>query len=233
MTTSTPVAVPAARVAVTTDRPRVVTTIDPDVEIHGRIVVRSDKCMLIEGTVTGEIVSAGTVIVAEGAAVRGPISARQLIVSGAVECPEHRIEVRGLLAMRKGGSISAQTIAYGDLEHERGARLSGELDPLELDPLELPAEERELTIGPSRSGAPVAGAPTVGAIRPALGGGNADGRPPAAREERAAGVDAGSAELEEIGAGPTGHAPLSQPGVLEMGIVTFTEFKPLQTAGGS
>jgi cytoskeletal protein CcmA (bactofilin family) len=218
--TSTPLAPSTARAAVIPDRDRVVTTIDPDVEIHGRIVVRSDKCMLIEGTVNGEIVSAGTVIVGEGAAVRGAVSARNLIVSGHVECPESRIEVRGLLAMKRGGTISAQTIAYGDLEHERGARLSGELDPLDL-----PCEEGET-------------APTSAAIVPVLAARTSVGRPPAdshAVATGAAGAADGSAEVrvEGAGAGPSDQPPLRPLGVRELDNVSFTPFKPLQAAAGT
>jgi len=152
--------------------------------------------------------------------VRGAVSARKLIVSGHVECPESRIEVRGLLAMKRGGTISAQTIAYGDLEHERGARLSGELEPLDV-----PAEEGEEA------------APMSAAIVPVLAAATSIGRTPATGQAVATGAADGSAEMkvDVVGAsiGPSDQPPLRPLGVRELDNVSFTPFKPLQAAAGS
>lgn len=130
MTTSNPVHALAAAAAASAHEPAS-STIDAAVEIEGRVIVRSTKPLVIFGAVNGAVESEGSVVVAEGGSIRGPVTARHLEVAGSLDASEGKVEVAGLLAMRKSGAIRASVIAYGELEQERGARLNGMLTPLE------------------------------------------------------------------------------------------------------
>lgn len=106
------------------------TVIDVDVEIRGVVKIKGEKGFIVRGLVEGEIESNGLVSIDEGGIVHGSIFTRDLIVSGRVET-ELEVSILGLLTVRKGGVLIASKISYGDLNHEAGARMSGQLAPCE------------------------------------------------------------------------------------------------------
>lgn len=103
------------------------TIIDEDVEIHGAMKVKGNKNVVVRGTIIGEIESNGTITVDGCGVIRGAIEAKDLIVSGRIET-DQAVSITGLLTMLSGGVLIASKISYGDLSHERGARISGQLE---------------------------------------------------------------------------------------------------------
>lgn len=106
------------------------TIIDSDVEIHGKIVIKGEKNIVIKGFLKGEIESTGRVTVDVSGKVHGSIHTRELIVEGRIET-DMDVAVSGVLTVRKGGILIASKISYGDLCHESGARMTGQLEPYE------------------------------------------------------------------------------------------------------
>lgn len=104
------------------------TIIDEDVEIHGAMKVKGGKNVVVRGKIIGEIESGGSITVDDCGMIHGSISAKSLVVSGRVET-DQSVSVTGLLTMLSGGVLIASKISYGDLSHESGARMSGQLEP--------------------------------------------------------------------------------------------------------
>lgn len=102
------------------------------VTIEGRITVKGDKPLVIFGTVHGDVISDGSVKIEATGVVNGVVQARHADIAGLVEASAFDLHIHGLLHVRKTGVVRAATIAYGDLEHERGARVSGALMPIDL-----------------------------------------------------------------------------------------------------
>lgn len=125
-----------------------VAMIDEDVEIQGRLTVRGCRELVVRGLVDGHIESAGRVVIDAGGVLRGTLSARELEVAGRIEGGE-LVRVEGLLDMRSGGQLHAGRIVYGELQHERGARMSGELAPLDSP---APAQRERLDRGQAERG---------------------------------------------------------------------------------
>lgn len=134
------------------------TIIDSDVEFIGKLKIKSNKRVVIRGIIEGEVESDGAISVDAGGVVRGSINTRQLIVAGRIETDQD-VNVVGRLTMKKGGFLSAKRIIYGDMTHESGARISGQLEPCET-----PYEEVEAEIDiPDFTKFPVIGRTGVGA----------------------------------------------------------------------
>jgi len=106
------------------------TVIDADVEFCGKLRIKGRKPIVVRGVIDGEIESNGVIDVNEGGVVRGAINTDELIVAGRVET-DKEVCVNRLLTMKKGGVLIAAKIIYGDLKHEAGARLTGQLEPCE------------------------------------------------------------------------------------------------------
>ena len=106
--------------------------IQEGVFINGVVSVKGGGPLLILGTINGDVVSEGSVAIGTTGAVNGMIVCRDADFGGVVNSPEKELQVRGLLRMQKTGVVIASRILYGELEHERGARLTGALVPIEL-----------------------------------------------------------------------------------------------------
>lgn len=106
------------------------TVIDTDVEVHGSLKSNGLKNIIIKGIVKGELESKGHILIDVGGVIRGSIVAKDLTISGRVETTSD-VRVFGQLTICRGGVLIAKKIAYGDLSHESGARMMGQLEPCE------------------------------------------------------------------------------------------------------
>jgi cytoskeletal protein CcmA (bactofilin family) len=104
------------------------TIIDQDVEIQGVLRISGQKSIVINGRVEGEIHSDGHVRVDTVGVINGSINAEDMVIAGRVDTDKD-VNVVGRLTVCKGGVLIANRIIYGDLSHESGARMSGQLEP--------------------------------------------------------------------------------------------------------
>jgi cytoskeletal protein CcmA (bactofilin family) len=118
----------------------VFTAIEPHLVVEGTLRTREGRGLAVLGEVNGAIVSDGTVFIGPGATVRGPVTAAKLIVAGellvapAPASPDGAeaqaqpcVVATTLLQIKRGGSVIAPRISYGELEAERGSRVRGEM----------------------------------------------------------------------------------------------------------
>lgn len=122
------------------------TVIGEDVELDGDLVMRGSHDAVVRGVLNGTVVASCRLVVEQRGSVFGPIAAKNLTVMGRIET-DLDINVNGVLDVKKGGHLTARRIAYCELEHESGARLSGQLEPQEYSeaaPELLVSSESEL-----------------------------------------------------------------------------------------
>lgn len=116
----------------------VFTCVEPHLVVEGTLRTREGHGLAVLGEVHGAIVSEGTVFIGPGATVRGPVTAAKLIVAGelivapaaseTVEAPiQLGVVATALLQIKRGGSVFAPRISYGELEADRGSRVRGEM----------------------------------------------------------------------------------------------------------
>lgn len=119
--------------------------IEEGMVVEGRITYKGAGLLVIHGTVKGDIVSEGSVKIEQTGIVNGVLLCRNADIGGLVNCQDKEIQVRGLLHMRRTGVVNASKIMYGELEHERGARLAGALMPIDI-----PEIDRDRQVLPAR-----------------------------------------------------------------------------------
>lgn len=163
--------------------------IGPGLRIDGNVRVDEGASLVVFGRVEGDIVSDGTVVVGREASVLGGLQAARIAVHGIVDASPvrdgervHGVRTTGPLHVACGGRLTAEVIAYGSLQAERGSRIQGSLEPVdtELDPsltAEPPAALPRLEVPPGRAAAaqpqiaaahrqPLAAAPRLEALQP-------------------------------------------------------------------
>ncbi len=104
-------------------------TIPRGISYSGRI--GSCERLVVEGVVEADISSCRLLSVAEGGVFRGGADVETADIGGTVE---GSLTVRELLELRASGRIAAETISYGEIEVERGAKIIGAVRPLPDDP---------------------------------------------------------------------------------------------------
>ena len=95
------------------------TRIDGSSRLRGRLETEED--LLLEGHLAGEILSSARVVVAKGARLVGPLTAKDVEVAGAVEGP---ITASGTVSIRSGGTVTGD-IRAGHILVEDGAVVHG------------------------------------------------------------------------------------------------------------
>lgn len=126
------------------------TVISPDMEFTGTLKIRGGRSLSIHGVFRGEIESDGQITVEKSGAIYGSIATHNLQVSGLVQT-DQEVQVRGVLSMLRGGQLIAKKISYAELEHETGARISGQLEPYEpLVNKEQQIEDRVVVVTPNQ-----------------------------------------------------------------------------------
>lgn len=110
------------------------TAIGQDIEFEGKLTIRNGRGIAIFGRVTGSIESDGTVVIAEGAQVKGSVVADTIAVSGEVDAQaaasgagEPEIHARVSLVLGATAKVSAKTVSYDAIQMERGAKVEGNL----------------------------------------------------------------------------------------------------------
>lgn len=112
---------------------KIMTTIDKDTVVEGAVTTRNGSGLMVFGEVRDGVNSEGTVVIAEGGLVSGPISAKRIVVAGRIAATAHddAIDPKGIhaeiLEVMPTAHISAHLISYGELEAHRGAQIHGRL----------------------------------------------------------------------------------------------------------
>ena len=104
-----------------------------DIVLTGEIET-CDK-LIVEGRVEGEITDTRRLEIAETGRFKGRAEVEECVVSGACE---GEITVAGLLTVLPKGRIKG-TVRYAEIEMQRGARLSGEVEILTVRAVPSPA----------------------------------------------------------------------------------------------
>lgn len=95
--------------------------IGPGVSVKGEIT--SCNRLIVEGKIEAKLADCPNVIIKEGGLFNGESTTDDADVHG---CFEGNLVVRNRLLVRASGRVSG-TIAYGELEVERGGEISGEI----------------------------------------------------------------------------------------------------------
>ncbi|MGC8762637.1 MAG: bactofilin family protein [Acidobacteriota bacterium] len=95
------------------------TRIDAGSRLKGTLETADD--LLLEGVLVGEVRSTARVVIARGARLEGPLSARDVEVGGTVEGP---VTATGWVAIRSGGRVAGD-IRAGHILVEDGAVVQG------------------------------------------------------------------------------------------------------------
>lgn len=108
----------------------ILTLIDEGVEITGKIYINNGTAILITGTVVGEIISNGLVIVNLGGVVRGSIAAKGLQVAGTVERldDDNLINIDGTMVLSDTAVINCNAVTRG-IKTAHGAVMRGHFSP--------------------------------------------------------------------------------------------------------
>ena len=96
--------------------------IGPDALLEGKLYAPKGE-VHIEGTFKGDVVSSGTVVVAEGGSVEGSVKAENLYVYGTIK---GTVDVSGHLIVGSKGVIDGDVV-YGTLTVEDGGRVLGSM----------------------------------------------------------------------------------------------------------
>lgn len=114
------------------DESEILTCIDEGVEITGKVCVKNGSAILISGTVIGEVISNGLVIVNLGGIVRGSITAKGLQVAGLVEGPGEGdlINIDGTMVLSDTAVINCNAVTRG-IKTAHGAVMRGQFSPHE------------------------------------------------------------------------------------------------------
>ena len=112
-------------------------------EFEGTLKITGKKSISIRGIVRGEVKSDGEISVEAGGAIHGSIATHNLEVFGLVQTDQD-VEVTGVLSMRAGGRLIASNISYSELEQEKGARISGQLQPYDDEAVAPPDVESDV-----------------------------------------------------------------------------------------
>lgn len=96
-----------------------VTTVAAGMKIVG--TVTADGAVQIEGELEGEV-RCGSLVVARGGKIKGPVSAESIVVDGLVEGPIQASEITLKSEAHVLGDIACQTVAI-----EKGAFIEGKL----------------------------------------------------------------------------------------------------------
>ncbi|MDL5034371.1 polymer-forming cytoskeletal protein [Pelomonas sp. APW6] len=120
-----------------TDADQIMTAIDEDTVVEGSISTRNGRGLLILGEVRDGVHSEGTVVIAEGGLVSGPIYASRIVVAGTIAATANDdaanpkgIHAAMVLEALPTAQISAHLITYGEIEAHRGAQIHGRLEAL-------------------------------------------------------------------------------------------------------
>ena len=89
--------------------------------------ITSCDCLVVEGTVKANIAGCHDIDIAEGGLFTGSASVESAEIRGRFE---GELTVSGRLLIRAPGQVSA-AVRYGEIEIERGGRLSGHVDATE------------------------------------------------------------------------------------------------------
>ena len=111
------------------------TVIDAGILIDGNIKVESGKSLLIKGQFTGSLESNGVVVIGEGAVCIGSLTAREVRVAGAIRKSgagvPNTVVAKEALVVEGTGIIDTDTLSYGAIELQYGARVAGTLSPIQ------------------------------------------------------------------------------------------------------
>ena len=121
------------------DESEILTLIDEGVEITGKVFVKNGSAILISGTVIGEVISNGLVIVNLGGVVRGSITAKGLQVAGLIDGPDESdlINIDGTMVLSDTAVINCNAVTRG-IKTAHGAVMRGQFSPHEAL---VPADE--------------------------------------------------------------------------------------------
>lgn len=112
----------------------ITTVIDKGIHIDGFIKVDSGKALLIKGQFTGSLESNGVVVIGEGAVCIGSITARQVRVAGTIRKSDNDrpniVVAKEALIVESSGVVDTDTLSYGAIELQFGARVAGALSPI-------------------------------------------------------------------------------------------------------
>lgn len=118
-----------------TDADQIMTAIDKDTVVEGSISTRNGRGLLILGEVRDGVHSEGTVVIAEGGLVSGPIHASRIVVAGTIAATANDeaanpkgIHAATILEALPTAQISAHLISYSEIEAHRGAQIHGRLE---------------------------------------------------------------------------------------------------------
>jgi cytoskeletal protein CcmA (bactofilin family) len=95
--------------------------IGPGVSVKGEIT--SCNRLIVEGKIEAKLADCPNVIIKEGGVFNGESTTENADVQG---CFDGNLVVRGRLLVRASGRVSGK-IAYGEIEIERGGKISGEI----------------------------------------------------------------------------------------------------------
>lgn len=119
------------------DPDSITTVIDNGVEFQGNLICHSGKAIMISGKFSGSIESEGSILINEGAVVSGSIKANKIKLAGKITKSEDKaipseVYAGEAIILAKTGQLTTDTLTYGGLEMEFGARIvSSRMEPLE------------------------------------------------------------------------------------------------------
>ena len=95
--------------------------IGPGVSVKGEIT--SCNRLIVEGKIEAKLADCPNVIIKQGGVFNGESTTQEADIQG---CFDGNLVVRGRLLVRATGTLSGK-IAYGEIEIERGGKISGEI----------------------------------------------------------------------------------------------------------
>jgi cytoskeletal protein CcmA (bactofilin family) len=96
--------------------------IGPGVSVKGEIT--SCNRLIVEGKIEAKLADCPNVIIKQGGVFNGESTTQEADVQG---CFDGNLVVRGRLLVRATGTVAGK-IAYGEIEIERGGKISGEIN---------------------------------------------------------------------------------------------------------
>ncbi len=115
---------PMRRIAPGADSEGKLLTVPRAIALSGKIA-RCEK-LIVEGTVETDLEGCQALVVARTGAFRGNVDVEIADIAGTME---GSMIARGILIVRAGGTVTGH-VAYGEIEIERSAMVTGEMRPL-------------------------------------------------------------------------------------------------------
>ena len=103
--------------------------IGPGVSVKGEIT--SCNRLIVEGKIEAKLADCPNVIIKQGGVFNGESTTQDADIQG---CFDGNLVVRGRLLVRATGTVAGK-IAYGEIEIERGGKISGEISDHTDDPV--------------------------------------------------------------------------------------------------